>query len=112
MRIISSDRKVLALAYVCALAVLWTVPARAVDGSKSTPVSITSHAISVPTYSVSVGLGGEVFPVFANYASLQKPDHRRWGTVAVTVRNSSRNRLQERITVQVPGWSDQEIQLV
>ena len=64
-----------------------------------------------PTYSVSVGLDGEIFPMFANYAALQKPEQRRWGTVAVTVRNSSSVPLRNRITVEVPGWSDQEIQI-
>jgi len=83
-----------------------------VDGPKSTPISIALHRETAPTYTVSVGLKGEVFPVFANYASLQKPALRQWGTIAVTVRNSSRDTLRERITVQVPGWSDQEIQLV
>ncbi len=63
------------------------------------------------TYAVEVGLEGEVYPVFANYASLQKPDQRRWGTVAVTVTNSTDQPLRNRITVQVAGWSDQEIQI-
>ena len=113
VRIASSGRGVLALACMLASGALLVVPAvRAADSPKSSAVSITSHAEPVPTYSISIGLEGEVFPVFANYASLQKPERRHWGTVAVTVRNSSRTRLQERITVQVPGWSDQEIQLV
>lgn len=63
------------------------------------------------TYSIEVGLEGEVYPVFANYASLQKPSARQWGTVAVTVSNSSDQPLRARITVEVPGWSDQEIQV-
>ena len=63
------------------------------------------------TYSVEAGLDGEVYPVFANYASLQKPGQRRWGTVAVTITNSTDQPLQNRITVEVPGWSDQEIQV-
>jgi len=108
----SSGHGVLALACVLAGALLLVSSARAADGPKSTPVSIASQATTVPTYSVSVGVKGEVFPVFANYASLQKPEWRHWGTIAVTVRNSSRERLRERITVQVPGWSDQEIQVI
>ena len=64
------------------------------------------------TYSIEAGLDGEVYPVFANYASLQKADERQWGTVAVTVINSSEQPLRDRITVEVPGWSDQEIQMV
>lgn len=108
----SSGRGVLLAFILASTCLLSSFPACAVDSPKSTPVAITAASSTVPTYSVSVGLSGEVFPVFANYASLQKPDRRRWGTIAVTVRNFSRKRLQERITVQVPGWSDQEIQLV
>jgi hypothetical protein len=65
-----------------------------------------------PTYKVEAGLDGEIFPVFANYASLQKPRERKLGTVAVTVTNSTDSPLRNRLTVQVPGWSDQEIQMV
>src|SRR5579872_68853 len=65
-----------------------------------------------PTYSVQVGLDGEIFPVFANHASLQPQDERTWGTVAVTVHNSSAAVISDRITVQVPGWSDKEIQMI
>src|SRR5438094_5845797 len=63
-----------------------------------------------PTYSVQVGLDGEIFPVFAHQAALQKPTARTWGTVAVKVTNSSDTALRQRITVHIPGWSDQEIQ--
>jgi hypothetical protein len=63
-----------------------------------------------PTYSIQVGLDGEIFPVFAHQAALQKPTARTWGTVAVKVTNSSDTPLRQRITVHVPGWSDQEIQ--
>lgn len=77
---------------------------------KPVPPAVESqHA--VPTYSIQAGLKGEIFPVFANYASLQRPNQRRWGTVSVTIRNSSDKPLRNRITVQVPGWSDQEIQI-
>jgi len=63
-----------------------------------------------PTYAVSAGLEGEIFPVFAHQAALQKPTARTWGTVAVKVTNSSDLALRQRITVHIPGWSDQEIQ--
>lgn len=63
------------------------------------------------TYQVAAGLEGEVFPAFANYASLQRPDERRWGTIAVTITNSTDQPLRNRLTVTVPGWSDQEIQI-
>lgn len=66
---------------------------------------------TVPTYKIEVGLEGEVYPAFANYASLQRPEDRRWGTIAVTITNSGSAPLRNRLTVKVPGWSDEEIQL-
>jgi hypothetical protein len=63
------------------------------------------------TYEVSAGLDGEIYPVFANYASLKDPRQRNWGTVAVRVTNSTADALRNRISVQIPGWSDQEIQI-
>src|SRR3954469_7955536 len=74
------------------------------------PVRQASRRI-VPTYRIEVGLEGEVFPAFANYASLQRPEERRWGTIAVTITNSTDTALRNRITVKVPGWSDEEIQI-
>jgi hypothetical protein len=65
-----------------------------------------------PMYQVAAGLDGDIFPVFANYASLQSPRDRQVGTVTVTVANASDSLLRQRIAVQVPGWSDQEIQIV
>ena len=44
----------------------------------------------VPTYRIDVGLEGEVFPAFANYASLQRPDE---------------NLDMEPVVVVVPGHS-------
>lgn len=64
------------------------------------------------TYAVSAGLDGEIYPFFANYASLQKPQARQFSVVTVTVTNSSDTALHNRIAVRVPGWSDQEIQMV
>jgi len=65
-----------------------------------------------PTYSVSAGLDGEIYPFFANFASLQKPDDRQWAVISVKVSNSSEDSLRDRVAVKVPGWSDQEIQIV
>lgn len=65
-----------------------------------------------PTYEVSAGLDGEVYPVFANYVSLRSVRQRSWGTIAVRVVNSTANAIRNRISVEVPGWSDQEIQVV
>jgi hypothetical protein len=70
------------------------------------PVSPSQHAL----YSIQAGLNGELYPVFANYASLQKKNERRFGAVAVTVSNPTSTTLRQRITVQIAGWSDQEIQ--
>jgi hypothetical protein len=65
-----------------------------------------------PTYSVEAGLHGDLFPVFANYASSQDVHDRKLGTVTITVTNSSSERLRNRISVQIPGWSESEIQIV
>ena len=64
-----------------------------------------------PTYKVQAGLDGEIYPVFANYASLQKQDQRSFAVVSVTVSNETDTSLRQRIGVKVPGWSDQEIQI-
>ncbi len=69
------------------------------------------HGIE-PTYRVTAGIDGEVFPALANYASLQRPKERQFGTFTVTVTNSSDSPLSARISVQVPGWSDVELQNV
>jgi hypothetical protein len=65
-----------------------------------------------PLYEVQAGMAGEIFPVFANYAAFVPLRDRRWGTVAVTITNAADSALHNRVTVQVPGWSDQEIQFV
>ncbi len=65
-----------------------------------------------PVYSVQVGIDNEIFPVFANYASLRRREERTWGMVGVTISNSTDSVLRHRVTVQIPGWSDQEIQMV
>ena len=65
-----------------------------------------------PVYTVTAGIDGEIFPVFANYASLKSVDQRKWGTVAVVVNNPTSEPLRARIGVQVQGWSDEEIQTV
>src|SRR5437763_11022124 len=64
-----------------------------------------------PTYKVQAGLNGEIFPVFANFSSLQPQPSRTWGTFGVTITNSTDGPLRNRVAVQVPGWSDQEIQI-
>ena len=65
----------------------------------------------LPTYDVAAGIDGDIFPVFANYASLQKANDREWGMVAVTIHNSSDRAIRQRVAVRIAGWSDQEVQL-
>ena len=65
-----------------------------------------------PVYTAQAGVDGEIFPAFANYASLQKPRERKLGTISVRILNSTDHLLKNRVAVQVPGWSDQEIQVV
>jgi hypothetical protein len=65
-----------------------------------------------PTYLFSAGIDGEIFPAFANYSSLQRPNDRQIGTFVVTVSNSTDATLKAKISVQVHGWSDKEIQNV
>jgi hypothetical protein len=67
--------------------------------------------VPAPTYKIEAGLDGEIYPVFANYASLQKQNSRSFGVVSVRVSNPSDAPLRQRIAVKVPGWSDQEIQI-
>lgn len=61
-------------------------------------------------YAVEAGLQGEIYPALANYASLQRPDQRRFAVVSVTISNPTTNAMRSSVAVQIPGWSDQEIQ--
>lgn len=67
--------------------------------------------IPQPAYKIEAGLEGEIYPVFANYASLQKQDKRTQSVVSVTVSNPGNTALHQRMAVQIVGWSDQEIQV-
>ena len=60
-------------------------------------------------YSIKAGLEGEVYPVFANYDSLQKQSNRRFGVVTVTISNPTPVLLRRCISVHVAGWSDSEV---
>ena len=81
---------------------------------KTPPNSILTPSVREPepTYSVQAGVDDEIFPAFANYASLQRPADRKTGTITVSVANHTSARLRNRVNVQVPGWSDQEIQII
>src|SRR5205807_2424008 len=70
---------------------------------------ITPHL--EPTYKVQAGVDGEIYPVFANYASLLRQSDRSFGVITVTISNHGDASLRERIAVEVKGWSDQEIQI-
>jgi len=86
--------------------------AAAAAASSADRPQVTRPALKTqPTYLIEAGLEGEVFPAFANYASLQRPEERRWGTIAITITNSTDQPLRNRLTVTVPGWSDVEIQI-
>jgi hypothetical protein len=66
---------------------------------------------SASFYKIQAGIEGEIFPVFANYASLLGQEQRNLGTVNVTITNSGKENLRQRVAVSVVGWSDEEIQL-
>jgi hypothetical protein len=83
----------------------------AADVSKPDPRPPLTERRQEPIYSVTAGIDGEIYPVFANYASLRTGADRKWGTVAVVVNNPTSESLRARIAVQIEGWSDQEIQL-
>lgn len=96
---------------VCVTTLALTTVSFASDATRRAPAVATVNRHTAATYDVSVGLDNEIFPVFANYASLRRVRERRWGTIAVRITNSGPDFLRNRIMVQVPGWSDQEIQL-
>jgi hypothetical protein len=64
-----------------------------------------------PAFNVSAGIDGEIFPAIANFASLQKPWDRQFPTVSVKVTNPGTTLITDRISVSIPGWSDEEIQI-
>src|SRR5579859_4674440 len=66
----------------------------------------------LPTYKIQAGIDGEIYPVFANYASLQRQGERSFGVVSVTVSNTTQSTIRRRISVRINGWSEEEIQTV
>lgn len=73
--------------------------------------SIRGQAKDGSVYTIQSGIDGEIYPVFANYASLQHRDQRRFGVVSVTISNPATTPLRQTVSVQIPGWSDQEVQV-
>jgi hypothetical protein len=86
-------------------------PALAGDGG-DIPRSAPPPQQLATTYKIQAGIDGEIYPVFANYASLQRPGDRTFGVVSVTVSNPASTTVLRRISVRIPGWSDDEIQTV
>jgi hypothetical protein len=101
------------LARVLALALLISATAFAGDDSDHGDGKLVLPAPArqlQPTYKVTAGIDGDVFPVFANFASLQTASDREFAVVAVTINNHSDVDIADRISVKITGWSDQEIQ--
>src|SRR5260370_1819141 len=92
---------------VCSLFCPFGVP----ETPTGAPDRIHGQAGDGSLYSIQAGLQGEIYPVFANYASLQRQDQRRFAVVRVTVSNPTPASLRPTVSVQIPGWSDQEIQV-
>ncbi len=65
-----------------------------------------------PAYKIQAGIDGEIYPVFANYASLQRQGERTFGVVSITISNTAETKIHRRVSVKIPGWSDEEIQTV
>ena len=63
-------------------------------------------------YKIQAGIDGEIYPVFANYASLQRQSDRTFGVVSVTLSNTTAEAMLRRVSVKIPGWSEDEIQTV
>lgn len=82
------------------------------DKSDVRPPSSGRTPFSSAPYKIQAGIDGEIYPVFANYASLQRQSDRTFGVISVTLSNPSVAISHQRISVQIPGWSDSEIQTV
>jgi hypothetical protein len=99
-----------------AVAGLWLVLALAAPGfcgdeaSDRGDVRATATPRFEPTYKIQAGIDGEIYPVFANYASLQRQSERSFGVVSVTVTNTAQEAIRRQVSVKVPGWSEEEIQ--
>jgi len=96
------------------LSVTLAVPALADDsGADRGDLRTSAPAKQLETtYKIQAGIDGEIYPVFANYASLQRQSDRTFGVVSVTITNPTATSVHRRVSVQIPGWSDEEIQTV
>jgi len=90
-----------------------TTPAFPGDESSDRGDVRTPSAVRLETtYKIQAGIDGEIYPVFANYASLQRQGERSFGVVSVTVSNTTQSTIRRRISVRINGWSEEEIQTV
>jgi hypothetical protein len=103
-----------AAVFVCALVAACLAPGKTAgaDSAELKPSAPARQSAPSPNYSVSAGFEGDIFPALANYLSFQNQAARTSGTVTVTVSNPGNKPLRERVTVQVPGWSDPEVRIV
>ena len=97
------------LARIVALVCAITFALPGTSGTAADTAAPAKHSAN-GTYELNAGLDGEIYPVFANYASLMSSTRRKWGTISVKVTNPTSEVLRNRIVVQIPGWSDPEIQ--
>src|ERR1700681_2415187 len=67
---------------------------------------------AAPAYKIQAGIDGEIYPVFANYASMQRQSDRTFGVVSVTLSNTTELAMRRGVTVEIPGWSDREIKTI
>jgi hypothetical protein len=100
-----------------AIVLAWLALAIPAFGGENTLDRGDLHASKQParlesTYKIQAGMEGEIYPVFANYASLQKQNERSLSVLSVTVSNDSQTALLQRIAIRVVGWSDEEIQTI
>jgi len=90
-----------------------TLPAKAGDATADRSDVHAAHPLPAPQamYKIVAGLDGEIYPMFANYASLQPQGQRSFGVLSLTVSNPADAALRERVAVKIVGWSDEEIQI-
>jgi len=98
---------------LAALLLVLGVTASAFGGDESSDRGDVRSPAAVrlePAYKIQAGIDGEIYPVFANYASLQRQSERTFGVVSVTVSNTTQMTIRRRVSVRITGWSDEEIQ--
>ena len=74
------------------------------------PAVVATAARLEPSYDIAAGVDGEIYPAIANFESSRRPSERQLPTVVIKVTNPRAEVLKQRVSVSIPGWSDQEIQ--